>query len=623
MSNQTNNTENVPNVNRLDNNGGYYDYLGNHYPSTQGAKIMDSNFLFPKTHPVQYQHYLFSLQEYQTPGSKTAEQICQAIFQDNERSTRVGYVFKMDTVEAFRARETGLATKLIHRSANPIAVQVNGKTKYFLNYEKMFYAGIVKLGSSDIIPGKFAGEYIDLRKHFNFSAYQTPKDNQGRELFFITEFEGPEAYKDATLYTDIDQAGTTPERIHRIGYRTARVNIRRRFNFYVKMTEQNSVLDNWSNIYRIFKSSASLVLNYNKTTGETDRLYFKSDKLSEMLTQGRRGQGGFMTYVHQETGVVYNGIEYQVIRFNYENYLNLESARIIEGIESLGMCPHCNELHDLAQHDQERCRRRNLRPMRYEYHSQTPAHNLELIKDKTHLIGVEIEKEDLDGVYYDHREIFNSFGWVKERDGSLSSDTGYELVSPMFPLFGTELIDTAKEIESKYNNLINGKFSRACGGHIHYSKKGATGKEQLEEICGYLPLIYSIYKFRTERTYCQAMEKESMKESREKYQAVRILQERIEFRIFPAVKNIETLEWRVNLLQIMAQNPTASPVEVVNFLMDTESDLFKLFARIFDRKTIYKRALDSLKMANKYDRNFYNIDFSSNIKAIEEQAQAL
>ena len=111
-----------------------------------------------------------------------------------------------------------------------------------------------------------------------------------------------------------------------------------------------------------------------------------------------------------------------------------------------------------------------------------------------------------------------------------------------------------------------------------------------------------------------------MKFSSDKYQAVRIFDNRIEFRIFPAVKNIETLEWRLDLLRVMASAPTASPVEVVNTLMDESSELYKLFARIFDKKTIYKRAVDSLKNAKKYDRNYFNIDFSQQIIDIETKA---
>ncbi len=132
MSNQTNTPAQLPNVNRLDNNGGYYDYLGNHYVSTSGAKIIpDRLYPFPKTHPNQYPEYLFSTQELHTPGSQTNAEICQAIIIDSEGRKRTAYVFKKDVVEVFRARETGQECKFVHKSANPITIEINGKRSIF------------------------------------------------------------------------------------------------------------------------------------------------------------------------------------------------------------------------------------------------------------------------------------------------------------------------------------------------------------------------------------------------------------------------------------------------------------------------------------------------------------
>lgn len=139
--------------------------------------------------------------------------------------------------------------------------------------------------------------------------------------------------------------------------------------------------------------------------------------------------------------------------------------------------------------------------------------------------------------------------------------------------------------------------------------------------CGYLPLLYAIYKTRTKASYCAGKEKDEMKYSRDKYQAVRVLDNRIEFRIFPAVKNVSTLAWRIELLRYMAKNPTASPVQVVNDLCDKRTKLHKLFLQIFTEKTIYARAIDTLNMAQKYDRNYYNIDFSKERTAIAKKAE--
>lgn len=283
----------------------------------------------------------------------------------------------------------------------------------------------------------------------------------------------------------------------------------------------------------------------------------------------------------------------------------------------LETCPHCGELHS-QYHDREECEHRNFTNDRYGYHSQKPRY----INSRSEFkIGVEIEKESFKGARHSHRDIFRSFGWVKESDSSLDGRIGYELVSPAFGLFGNNLIKEAEKLEARFPHLINGEASSACGGHIHFSRANTSGADTLEMYCGYLPLLYAIYKTRTKRDYCKSVEKETMKYSRDKYQAVRVLDNRIEFRIFPAVKNVTTLKWRVELLRYMAKNPTASPVQVVNDLCDKRTKLHKLFLEIFTEKTIYARAIDTLNMAQKYDRNFYNIDFAEQRKAIAKKAE--
>lgn len=285
---------------------------------------------------------------------------------------------------------------------------------------------------------------------------------------------------------------------------------------------------------------------------------------------------------------------------------------------SVHTCPHCAQ--EVSQHhDKEACKRRNFKNERFDYHSQKPR---DTYSQSIYRIGVEIEKECMDGASHSHRAIYNKFGWVKERDGSLNGDCGYELVSPIYALNSPKLMRDAREIESQFPKIINGDFSESCGGHIHFSKRATGGQNLLEEVCGYLPLLYAIYKGRTKRNYSQAKTKDNIKHSEEKYQAVRILRDRIEFRIFPAVKNLTTLEWRIKLLRIIASNPTASPIKVVNDLCDKRTQLHALFLEIFTEQTIYKRAIDALIMAKKYDNDCFNIDFSKQTKQIERKAKA-
>lgn len=321
-----------------------------------------------------------------------------------------------------------------------------------------------------------------------------------------------------------------------------------------------------------------------------------------------------------QSGQVYRGQVVDLFRCETGNrdsivFLSKQSAKNY-GL-SITTCPHCEK--EVSQfHDLQACKRANFKNVRYDYHSQKPK---KINSSAVFKIGVEIEKESMDGATHKAPSIYNRFGWVKERDGSLDSQVGYELVSPCYPLFSNKLMQEAEKIEQDFPQLINGEVSASCGGHIHFSKYNTTGRETLQQHCGYLPLLYAIYKSRTTKNYSQAKEKEEIKDSGEKYQAVRVLPDRIEFRIFPAVKNLASLKWRIELLRYMAKNPTENPLKVVNDLCDKRTALHKLFLEIFAEQTIYKRALDTLLMAQKYDRNFYNIDFSKQAKGIRAKAK--
>lgn len=340
--------------------------------------------------------------------------------------------------------------------------------------------------------------------------------------------------------------------------------------------------------------------------------YISADRTEEVLEISRNTQ----IHPHFEyKGQGFTPIEAVNQSGEYVKFFNIESAINCGLIFST--CPHCNSLES-QYHDRARCARRNFKNERYSYHSKKPRNISSRSEFK---IGVEIEKESYEGAGHSCHEIFDRFGWVKESDGSLDGTTGYELVSPTFGLFGNNLIKEAQAIESRFPLLINGDASNACGGHIHFSKANTSGRDTLEMYCGYLPLLYAIYKGRTKQHYCQGKEKEELKRSGEKYQAVRVLDNRIEFRIFPKVKNLSTLQWRIELLRYIAKHPTANPVQVVNDLCDKRTKLHAIFLQIFSEQTIYKRALDTLTMAQKYDRNFYNIDFSAERKAIENKAQ--
>jgi hypothetical protein len=343
--------------------------------------------------------------------------------------------------------------------------------------------------------------------------------------------------------------------------------------------------------------------------GGAGEQYFDSNHLDSL--QGGRVQVDGNTY-YCNTVTVGNG----------EMYLNEDLANN----DGYYFCSDCEDWY----HEDEGCNGRYCNQddednyqsenPRFEYHS---CEHFDYSDGSEYKIGLEIEKECSEGCGHSHYSIREKFGWTKERDGSLDSEIGFELVSPAYDLFNDRIIEDAKKIEEAFPFIINGAISSSCGGHIHFSKRDTLGTDLLESVCGYLPALYSIYEHRINKTYCKVEEKEEMKRSDNKYQAVKVMRGRIEFRIFPAVKNLQVMEWRINLLRLIAKNPSSNPMQVANDLANTRTDLHKHFAKIFSRETIYRKAKKALEYAKKFDSNFYNVDMRANVRAIDSKISRL
>jgi hypothetical protein len=439
---------------------------------------------------------------------------------------------------------------------------------------------------------------------FNGEYYQSEGALNSRSIFKITLAEGETVYEKVAPSTHIYWNNVTymrktdiPEYLVNINYRNGG------FDSYADRNSHHVFKCDVSGLYFSESYHSRLNIKFVAPDGATEILRYVSDfsGLSSQIYKSQRVSPiRFETDLSGSSNVI---------------FLSRESA-INSGL-TLSDCPHCNK-HVSNFHDFEACKRQNFQNVRYDYHGQKPK----LVRSRAEFkIGVEIEKESYEGACHKAPVIFRQFGWVKERDGSLDSHVGYELVSPCYPLFSNKLYAEAVEIERAFPDLINGEISSACGGHIHFSRKNTRGHNLLEMYCGYLPLLYAIYKSRTKLTYSAAKDKDELKDSGEKYQAVRVLNDRIEFRIFPAVKNLKSLKWRIDLLRYMAKNPTESPLKVVNDLCDKRTSIHQLFKEIFSEQTIYKRAIDTLIMAKRYDSNYYNIDFSKQTKIINAKAK--
>jgi hypothetical protein len=67
----------------------------------------------------------------------------------------------------------------------------------------------------------------------------------------------------------------------------------------------------------------------------------------------------------------------------------------------------------------------------------------------------------------------------------------------------------------------------------------------------------------------------------DKYQAIRIFDNRVEFRIISRVRNTANLLWRRDLFRIIATELTASPMSIVGMLTNKKSDLYKHMAIVY------------------------------------------
>lgn len=221
------------------------------------------------------------------------------------------------------------------------------------------------------------------------------------------------------------------------------------------------------------------------------------------------------------------------------------------------------------------CLDTNRKPIVYrlDYHS-SDRDEAEDIKSGIS-IGFEVEKEDEEALTsYDAHTLLEDTGWFKERDGSLDDDSGYELVSPVYDLMSDKLdndIANSKEL----TELINADYGRRCGGHIHLSN-GDSGNLLFDKISPWVPLLYALYVGRIGGEYCKIKKNEDIKNDHEKYQAIRILDNRIEIRIISAVPNVETLLWRRDLMRLIMNNLDWTPMKIVNQLLDPKSELYAL-----------------------------------------------
>jgi len=186
--------------------------------------------------------------------------------------------------------------------------------------------------------------------------------------------------------------------------------------------------------------------------------------------------------------------------------------------------------------------------------------------------GFEAEKvhEELaeDGIAM---KLAHETGYKKEYDGSLGSE-GFELISPVLPLFNQQVID---ESISPVRELLNADTNDRCGGHINISKNGFNSRDILKAVKGSLPILYMIYEKRMGNRYCEAKKFSTYLRRPQKYSACYLKNNSIlEVRLFPAIKNTSVLQNRIELMRmIMGELYGKSAIKVLLELANPTTNL--------------------------------------------------
>jgi hypothetical protein len=209
--------------------------------------------------------------------------------------------------------------------------------------------------------------------------------------------------------------------------------------------------------------------------------------------------------------------------------------------------------------------------------------------------GIEVEKvdsfaRDLESA----RSIQVKTNWRKEEDGSLS-EGGYEMVSPIMPLYDDKVILENLQ-DDGVGNLLNGDINETCGGHITLSHKHLSSTLILRRLKFFAPILYAMYHKRVTNRFCQAKPWRVYFRGRNKYQAFYLKTDRLlEIRIPTAYDNVKQAKWRIGLMRIMLSDSHARMgfVSIVKKITDGKSPLSRHFLQVYTFPDLIKMLLRS------------------------------
>ena len=232
-----------------------------------------------------------------------------------------------------------------------------------------------------------------------------------------------------------------------------------------------------------------------------------------------------------------------------------------------------------------------------DYHDLTRVNKFDSSAKFT--VGFEIEKEDSDMVSTDYDDLYYNTKWIKERDGSLDDDIGYELVSPAFNLYD-DMLDQDINNNRVLRDLINAEKSSDCGGHINVGSTIYNTTQLFEGLSGFFPLLYAMYEGRLDKTYSKAKKKHEYY-NRDKYSSIYIKDHVVEIRIPSAVIDVKNLLWRRDLVRIMVDNINKSELQVLRMMLNEKSKLHIHLRKVYSLDAIISKIKKFIKYSDEFN----------------------
>lgn len=251
------------------------------------------------------------------------------------------------------------------------------------------------------------------------------------------------------------------------------------------------------------------------------------------------------------------------------------------------------------------------------YHGSSPKSYLS--PSVRYGIGFEVEKSS--GKNTISAEAFQKWGWGVESDSSLPS-AGYEAVSPAYKM--TDRAQIARDLRDLAPAFDAHGNDDCCGGHISVSDLQRLPIQIVEDIAGYLPLLYALYPKRSKNDFSRALKKERYNSGRNALACRGTSRgDRLEIRIFPGVPSSEALLARYELCRYMVTHTRKSPLSLLKTAINPTTNLNTIIKKLMAVETDEHTPKDMDKLIEDIVAMDYEVDRTIFTAKQHEEMKAL